>query len=227
MKKLLLAASMLTALAIPTLVALPAQADVILETKLSGTGDNVVFNSINGDLALALLNGQHQEFVRFRDLTGSTTFTAAANGNDIKIAGSNNLFIQVFDAANLNVVGTTTEVFSLNGTGQASAFVQAVDQFGNVEAIQFFDLGTLDPNSPSNFTLSAINGEIMTSVRITDLTGNITSFEHFRIDTAPIPTVAVPGPIVGAGMPGLVAACGGLFGLNFWRRRRNGNTLPA
>jgi len=39
--------------------------------------------------------------------------------------------------------------------------------------------------------------------------------------------VAVPGPIVGAGIPGMLAACGGLFGLNFWRRRRNGATLPA
>jgi hypothetical protein len=36
---------------------------------------------------------------------------------------------------------------------------------------------------------------------------------------------AVPGPIVGAGPVGLAAA--GLFGLNFWRRRRNGGTLPA
>jgi hypothetical protein len=41
-----------------------------------------------------------------------------------------------------------------------------------------------------------------------------------------VPNVAaVPGPIVGAGPVGLAAA--GLFGLNFWRRRRNGGSLPA
>jgi hypothetical protein len=32
---------------------------------------------------------------------------------------------------------------------------------------------------------------------------------------------AVPGPIVGAGLPGLVAACCGMFGLNRWRRKRH------
>lgn len=37
----------------------------------------------------------------------------------------------------------------------------------------------------------------------------------------------VPGPIVGAGIPGMIAACSAMFGLNFWRRRRNGANIPA
>ena len=186
MRKVLLACVALAALTVP------ARAEVVLDTKLSGTGDNVIFDTVSGNLATGLLNGQHADVVQFRDLTGSTTFAAAQNGNDIKITGSNNLFIQVFDPTDTFAIGTTTQVFSLKGTGDVTAFVQAVDSSGTPEAIQAFSLGAIDPNAQSGFTFTAINGEVMTSLRLLDLNGNINEFEHFRIDVAPIPTAAVP-----------------------------------
>jgi hypothetical protein len=204
MKKLLLAAVAVAALTIP------AKADVMLDPHLSGTGDNVVFDSFSGSLAIGSFNGQHSGFAHFTDLSGNPGFTGSANGNDIKISDTANLFIQVFDTTQTMVLPTSTQVFSLKGTGDVTAFVQATD------GTFVFDLGVIDPTAQSGFTLSAFNGETMTSLQLFDNTGVISDYEHYRIDVA-----SVPGPIVGAGLiPWLLGSgCFGLFSLN--RRRKN------
>ena len=201
------------------LVSLPlgaAQADVILDAHLSGTGDNVIFDSLLGNVATGTFNGQNTGIVRFTDLSGNPAFIGASNGNDIKIANTSDLQIQVFNTAGLIVLPTLTDVFSLKGTGDVTAFVSANDSFGNPELVKTFDLGIIDPNAQSGFTLTAINGETINRYALVDVGGSITDFEHYRIDVAPL---AVPGPIVGAGFPGLIAIALGLLGIGPMRRR--------
>jgi hypothetical protein len=157
-------------------------ADVQVLDMLSGTGDNVVADSSSTNSALGHLNGQHLDVVRYTNL--ATGFTFAASGNDIKIGNTGTLTDQVFDPTNTFVVGTTTEVFSLTGTGDVKLAVNATDGTFN------FDLGTIG-NGQSGFTVNAINGEVINSLSLTDSTGSIFSFEHNRIETA---ASAVPEP---------------------------------
>lgn len=209
---------------IPALIALAllpvsAKADVIVDNQLSGTGDNVVFNGLFPNLVVGSFNGQHQGLVDFSCLAGCAGYTGAQSGNDIKINNFQTLKVQVFDTSGLNVLPTATDVFSITGTGSVSVFVTA-NESGGGQSLFSFDLtslfGPLGPGQ-NGFTLSAINGETIDSFRVVDVGGTITDFEHYRIDVAT--PVAVPAPLAGAGLPGLLAAIGGLWA--FQRRRRN------
>jgi len=209
MKRSTIAAALL--LASTALTTLPANATIVIDDHLSGTGDNVIFNALSTNLVVGSFNGQHTGLVEFSCLGGCGGFTGAQNGNDLKIANTNDLKVQVFDLQG-NVLPTATDVFSLKGTGTGTAFVIANETDGSQQLFTF-NLGTLSLSAQSGFTLSAIDGETINSFRVFT-TGTITDFEHYRIDVA-----AVPAPLVGAGLPGLLLAALGLFGLN--RRRRN------
>jgi hypothetical protein len=204
MKKLLL----FTAAILPLATA-GAKADVILDPHLSGTGDNVVFDSFSGSTAIGRFNGMNQGIVDFTDLSGNPAFIGAANGNDIKISNTNDLQITVFNNAGTQVLDTSTQVFSLKGSGDVVAFVQATD------GLFTFDLGTIN-GAQSGFTLTAFNNETMSQLTLVDTGGTITDYEHYRIDVA----AAVPGPIVGAGFPGAAFASLGMLWFQRNRKRR-------
>jgi hypothetical protein len=216
MRKALALTTAIAALALAGTVS--AKADVIIKDSLSGTGDNVIFQSLTTNLVIGSFNGQHQGLVDFSCLADCTNYTGAQSGNDLKIENFSTLKVQVFDTAGLNVLPTTTDVFSITGTGDVTVFVTANEAGGGTQLFTFDLTSLFGPLGPgqNGFTLSAINGETIDSFRLVDVGGTITDFEHYRIDVA----APVPGPIVGAGLPGLLAACCGMVGLNRYRRKR-------
>jgi hypothetical protein len=218
MRKLLLVTTALIVLG----AGIPANADVIIDPHLSGTGDNVIFNALTTNLVIGAFNGQHQGLVDFSCLAGCVGFTGAQNGNDLKINDFQTMKVQVFNTTGTAVLPTATDVFSITGTGDVTVFATANESDGTQKLFTFDLLALFGPLGPgqNGFTLTAINNENIDSFRIVDVGGTITDFEHYRIDVAS-PLVAVPGPIVGAGLPGILLGAMGLFGMNFWRRWRN------
>jgi len=233
MRKLLLATTALLALSGA------AQADVFLDTQgIPGTGNNVVFTGIdptNPRLILGHLNGQNNEVVRFFDVSNTTGFTGAANGQDIKINNTRDLDITVFNSTNTIQLGTTRDIFSLKGTGDVFFRVSAVDANGNVETFNFtnlaggiaglggggYDLG--NGSQQNGFDFSVGNGEVITDIDLfLGATGMINDFEHFRIDAAPIPTAAVPEASTWVMM---IAGFLGVGGLAMRKRRREGQAF--
>jgi hypothetical protein len=198
-------------------LALPARADIILDTTgQGGTGNNVIFSSVaSSNLILGKLNGQNDEVVRFRDMSGNGAFSGAANGNDIKIVNTSDLDITVFDKTDLIQLLTTRDIFSIKGSGTLFLRVTALEANGT---FQDFNFSNVLGNGQNGFDLKAINGERIFDVDLRVVGGTITDFEHFRIDVAPSVT-AVPLPIAGAGVPGIVAALCGLVALRQRRRR--------
>ena len=187
MRKLLLATTALIALA-----SAPAKADIVLDTTgQGGTGNNVIFSqNLGGGRILGRLNGQNDEVVRFRDLSGNGSFTGATNGNDIKINNTSDLDITVFDRNNATQLGVTRDIFSIKGDGTLLIRATALETDGTFKDFNYsFALG----NGQNGFDFKAINGEFIWDVDLKVVGGSIQDFEHFRIDVAPL-AGAVPEP---------------------------------
>lgn len=224
MRKLMLATTALIALSGA------ARADVVLDTNgQGGTGNNVIFSSIaNSSLILGKLNGQNDEVVRFRDLSGNGNFSGAANGNDIKIINTRDLDITVFDSTNTIQLGTTRDIFSLKGTGNVFFRLTVAEADGSINTVNFTNAGAGynlgNGNQQNGFDFKAINGEVITDLDLfLGIGGMINDFEHFRLDAAPIPQVAaVPEPATWAMM--ILGFMGVVF-MGARNRRREGHAF--
>lgn len=180
----------------------------VLGTLVNG---RPVYNSGYGGIAITQVNGDGTlAWWNSDQYTGSNSFTTNAAGSysasifPTNGTGENNSSAFQTAIFSLNLLANTAYTFTY--TGDDDVFValgnQVISQDGGVHAAGQSNVVT--------FNTGAANSPL-----------SIFFADRFKVDSSlsfTVEAAAVPGPVVGAGIPGLLMALGGLVA---WRRRRN------
>jgi hypothetical protein len=214
--------------------------------------DTTLIGDITSDHCDCLLDGQSAGTVMVTDNgSGTLSFTVTLNSGFFFVGGGfeatfaynladdpsivySGLNTSLTTGYNVPPVTLTRPVGTLTQTAGALM----VDGYGNFEygVDGNFNGNNSMINTPLTFSITSTTvGTTLSLESLQQSTAPDGSTPFFAIDIFGNNTTgavdvsslhAVPGPIVGAGIPGIIAACGGMFGLNFLRRRRNGS-VPA
>jgi hypothetical protein len=188
-----------------SLIITTANADIIFSPTPSGTGNNVVFNlqppNQTGTTVFGNINDPANTLVQFT--SSQTLITPSAGQARIESVPDGQLTNLVTTIPGSSFFGA---VFNLDATADGTATIAVRNTASITETFML----PLSGSGQNFFTLTTALGQQIDRVTITSTVG--------LDDVAQIRINPIPGPIVGAGVPGLVAGCAALIALA--RRRR-------
>ena len=195
----------------------PTLAFANLDGTWSITHDNFGIDCTAGCGTVTISNDGTKDVTFVIDITTSTldihgigesfAFDVTGTGISVGITGANG-----------TVWSTTLETSGVGQQDGLGNFTDAVNCNGAISGNLCGTKVTIDLTSASNISLALNNDSNPFSLKLSTNGDNKTT--GFSTGTL---VTAVPGPVAGAGLPGLIAACGGLIALA--RRRRRSQTV--
>lgn len=206
MKKQLVSALAFSALTFGSV--LNAQADIVVVTGVNNQGtDNVLLNPATNVTAVTGTVGPSNLLVNFTSESGSGLLNANPSGQATVSGGTGNTALTQLSFALESDQTFTRAVFNINAATNGSALIHV--EGINITGGFFEDDFTVDANGENFFTVTAINGQMMTSVELTGING--ATFEDVRQVRLGGFVTAVPEPetyalmMAGLGLMGFVA----------------------